>query len=147
MCGINVSTIQWCDCIFILCYTHLKLTLLLHEQGLVATRVATTVQRFALKFQLEITYGREAFLELYAIFLHFTLKIGKYYLQIVAQGFLILNALGGQYFYYVKIFFDSYLKDRTSTLTNFLKTLTSVNSAPLKNKQKNRLKITFLPLK
>ena len=43
MCGINASVSQWCGYIFILCYTHLKLALLLHKQGLVATGVATTV--------------------------------------------------------------------------------------------------------
>ena len=45
MCGINASTSQWCGCIFILCYAHLKLALLLHKQGLVATGIATTVSR------------------------------------------------------------------------------------------------------
>ena len=43
VCGINASTSQWYGCIFILCYTHLKLALLLHKQGLVATGVATIV--------------------------------------------------------------------------------------------------------
>ena len=42
-CGINASSSQWCGCIFILCYTHLKLALLLNKQDLVATGVATTV--------------------------------------------------------------------------------------------------------
>ena len=41
--GINVSSSQWCGWIFTLCYTHLKLALLLYKQGLVATGVGTTV--------------------------------------------------------------------------------------------------------
>ena len=41
--GINASSSQWCGCIFVLSYTHLKLALLLHKQGLVATGVAATV--------------------------------------------------------------------------------------------------------
>ena len=43
VCGINGSSSQWCGCIFILCYIHLKLALLLNKKGLVATGVATTV--------------------------------------------------------------------------------------------------------
>ena len=44
MCGINASSYQWCGCIFtLLCYTHLKLALLLHIQDLVAKGVGTTV--------------------------------------------------------------------------------------------------------
>ena len=43
VCGINASNSQWCGWIFILCYTHRKLALLLHKQGLVATGVGTTV--------------------------------------------------------------------------------------------------------
>ena len=34
MCGINASGVQWCGCIFILHYTHQKLTLLLHKKAL-----------------------------------------------------------------------------------------------------------------
>ena len=34
MCGINASEVQWCGCIFILHYTHQKLTLLLHKTAL-----------------------------------------------------------------------------------------------------------------
>ena len=41
--GIDVFSSQWYGWIFILCYTHLKLALLLHKQGLVATGVGTTV--------------------------------------------------------------------------------------------------------
>ena len=44
VCGINSSSSQWCGYIFMLCYTHLKLALLLHKQGLVATGVGTTVK-------------------------------------------------------------------------------------------------------
>ena len=43
VCGIDGSSSQWCGGIFILCYTYLKLALLLHKQGLVATGIATTV--------------------------------------------------------------------------------------------------------
>ena len=43
VCGINASTSQWCGTIFTMCYTHMKLALLLHKQGLVATGVGTTV--------------------------------------------------------------------------------------------------------
>ena len=43
MSGINASGSQWCGCIFMLCYTHLKMALLLYKQGLVATGIATTV--------------------------------------------------------------------------------------------------------
>ena len=43
VCGINASSSQWCGFIFMSCYTHLKLALLLHKKGLVATGVATTV--------------------------------------------------------------------------------------------------------
>ena len=43
VCGVNASGSQWCGCIFILCYTHLKLALLFHKQGLVATGVAIIV--------------------------------------------------------------------------------------------------------
>ena len=46
VCGINAFSSQWCGCIFILCYTHLNLALLLHKQGLVATGVGTTVVCF-----------------------------------------------------------------------------------------------------
>ena len=35
--GINASSSQWRGCIYTLCYTHLKLTLLLNKQGLGAT--------------------------------------------------------------------------------------------------------------
>ena len=50
LCGINASRSQWCGCIFILCYTHLKSALLLHKQGLVATGIATTVGMKNVKF-------------------------------------------------------------------------------------------------
>ena len=43
ICGNNSFGVQWCGYIFILCYTHLKLALLLHKQDLVATGVGTTV--------------------------------------------------------------------------------------------------------
>ena len=46
--GINASSSQWCGCIFILCHTYLKLELLLHKQGLVATGVATTVVKIVI---------------------------------------------------------------------------------------------------
>ena len=29
--GINAFSPQWCGCIFVLCYTHMKLALLLHK--------------------------------------------------------------------------------------------------------------------
>ena len=41
--GINATSSQWCGFIFILCYTHSKLALLLYKQGLVAAGVGTTV--------------------------------------------------------------------------------------------------------
>ena len=31
LCGIDASSPQWCDSVFIWCYTHLKLALLLHK--------------------------------------------------------------------------------------------------------------------
>ena len=37
MYGINAYSSQWCRYISRLCYTHLKLALLLHKQGFVAT--------------------------------------------------------------------------------------------------------------
>ena len=53
LCGIYASSSQWCGCIFILCHTHLKLALLLHKQGFVATEVATTVNLWF--FQTDLT--------------------------------------------------------------------------------------------
>ena len=43
VCVINASSSQWCGYIFMLYYNHLNLALLLHKQGLVATRGGTTV--------------------------------------------------------------------------------------------------------
>ena len=43
MCDVDASGAQWHGFVFILCYTHLNLALLLHKQDLVATGVATTV--------------------------------------------------------------------------------------------------------
>ena len=56
VCGINAFSSQWCGCIFILCYTHLKLALLLHKQGLVATGVATTISIYILSQKLNGTF-------------------------------------------------------------------------------------------
>ena len=41
-CGINAFSSQWYGCIFILSYSHLKLTLLLHKQGFVDFQMVTT---------------------------------------------------------------------------------------------------------
>ena len=41
--GINASSSQWCGSIFIMCYTHLKLALLLHKTVLVNSPIGTTV--------------------------------------------------------------------------------------------------------
>ena len=55
VCGIDASSSQWCSCISIFCYIHLKLALLLHKQGLVATGVATTVfTKLLQKWQLQM---------------------------------------------------------------------------------------------
>ena len=43
VCGINAFSSQWCGCIFILCYTHLKLALLLHKTAIVNFLMSTTV--------------------------------------------------------------------------------------------------------
>ena len=43
MCGINSQSHQWRGCIFILCYTHLKLELLLHKIIFVTFLLASTV--------------------------------------------------------------------------------------------------------
>ena len=59
VCGINASSSQQGGCIFILCYTHLKLTLLLHKQGLVATGVATTVFELVYFFMDTLQYLKQ----------------------------------------------------------------------------------------
>ena len=43
MCGINALGVQWCGCIFMLCYTNLNLALLLHKTVLVMFLLASTV--------------------------------------------------------------------------------------------------------
>ena len=43
MCGINTSSYQWFVCIFILCYNHLNLALLLHKTVPVNFPIGTTV--------------------------------------------------------------------------------------------------------
>ena len=44
MCGTNALDTQWCDYIFILCYTHLKLSLLLYKTVLVTFLLGSTVK-------------------------------------------------------------------------------------------------------
>ena len=44
--GINAYSYQWCGCIFMMCYTHLKLALLLHKTVLVNFPIGTTVPTF-----------------------------------------------------------------------------------------------------
>ena len=46
MCGINASSYQWFGCIFILCYNHLNLALLLHKTVLVTFLLTSTVLIF-----------------------------------------------------------------------------------------------------
>ena len=41
--GINASNSQWCGCIFLMCYTNLKLALLLHKTVLLNYPIGTTV--------------------------------------------------------------------------------------------------------
>ena len=43
VCGIDASSTKWCDYIFVMCYTHLKLTLLLHITVLVNFPIGTSV--------------------------------------------------------------------------------------------------------
>ena len=43
VCGINAFSLQWCGCIFISCYTHLKLALLLQKTELLTFLLASTV--------------------------------------------------------------------------------------------------------
>ena len=43
MYGINAFSYHWSGCIFIMCYTHLKLALLLHKTVLVNFPIGTTV--------------------------------------------------------------------------------------------------------
>ena len=64
MCGIDDSSSQWCSWIFILCYTHLNLALLLHKQGLVATGAGTTIKIFlsAQFFKVHSLSGKLKFL-------------------------------------------------------------------------------------
>ena len=53
--GSNASSSQLCGCIFVLCHTHLKLALLLHKQGFVATEVATTVNLWFFQTDLPVS--------------------------------------------------------------------------------------------
>ena len=43
VCGMNAFSPKWCGYIFTLCYTHLKLALLLHKTVLVNSQRSTTV--------------------------------------------------------------------------------------------------------
>ena len=43
MCGINALGVQWCGCIFMLCYANLNLALLLHKTVLVTFLLARCV--------------------------------------------------------------------------------------------------------
>ena len=43
LCGINASSFQWSGCIFISCYTHLNLALLLHKTVFVTFLLGSTV--------------------------------------------------------------------------------------------------------
>ena len=55
MCGINVSSAQWRGCIFRLCYTHLKLVLLLHNTVLINFPIGTTLDVILLFLLWKIT--------------------------------------------------------------------------------------------
>ena len=43
MCGIDASSPQLCGCLFILCYTHLNLILLLHKTVLITFPLASAI--------------------------------------------------------------------------------------------------------
>ena len=44
LCGINAYSCKWCGCIFILCYTHLKLEFLLDKTVFVTFLLTSTVE-------------------------------------------------------------------------------------------------------
>ena len=59
VCGINTFSSQWCGWIFIVCYTHLKLALLLHKTVLVNFPIATTVSKSAAQMVCRVQLALE----------------------------------------------------------------------------------------
>ena len=45
MCGIDASSPQWCSCIFMICYTHLNLAILLHKTATAKYILHSTVSK------------------------------------------------------------------------------------------------------
>ena len=43
VCGVDAPSPQWCGCIFMLCYTHLTLALLIHKTLLLIFLLASSV--------------------------------------------------------------------------------------------------------
>ena len=56
VCGMNTSSPKWCGYIFTLCYTHLKLALLLHKTVLKMFLLGSTVWSYSKKFYLYCWY-------------------------------------------------------------------------------------------
>ena len=80
MCGINALDAQFCDYIFILYYSHLKLSLLLHKTILVTFLLGSTVtwdklksdkDKFLPKKVARIIIETECFLHLSGFFVNF----------------------------------------------------------------------------